>query len=77
MSREFGKDAHRSDGSLRENEVRRKKQAILNLVNRIPDNLDRPESDIIKVVVNLLSRLIQRAHARQNRPHYFDPDNLP
>lgn len=55
------RDRVRADGSLRPKEMARKKQAIINLVNSIPDDLSRPNSDVMEAVARLLALVQQRA----------------
>ncbi len=55
------RDKVRADGSLRPAEMARKKQAIINLVKFIPDDLSRTNSDTMEVVARLLANVHRRA----------------
>lgn len=55
------RDKVRADGSLRPAEMERKRRAIINLVNQIPNDLSRSNSDTMEVVARLLANVDKRA----------------
>ena len=58
-----GANRFRSDGSLRRNEVVAKKQVVRQMIDRVPDELSRIDSDALRAAVVLLANIVNGAAA--------------
>lgn len=56
-----GANRFRSDGSLRRNEVVAKKQVVRQMIDRVPDELSRIDSDALRAAVVLLANIVKRS----------------